>query len=191
MEWNRKDPLIILIAGKARSGKGTIARYLKESLEALDKKVVISPYTKYLKQYIEDITGEVITEDHKPREMLQKLSSELIKKELGKEDFFIQRQIEDLLVYSYFMDVVIIPDVRFPKEIEVVRKYFSNVVSIGVIRKGFISDLTEEQKQDVTEIALDGYKDYDYRIINTNYKKLGEDTLKVSQDIQERRYRYE
>lgn len=191
MEWNRKDPLIILIAGKARSGKGTIARYLKESLEAHGQKVVISPYTKYLKQYIEDITGEVITEDHKPREMLQKLSSELIKKELGKEDFFIQRQIEDLLVYSYFMDVVIIPDVRFPKEIEVVRKYFSNVVSIGVIRKGFISDLTEEQKQDVTEIALDGYKDYDYRIINTNYKKLGEDTLKVSQDIQERRYRYE
>ena len=65
MEFMKKNPLIILIAGRARSGKSTLARYFKEELECQSKKVVISPYTKYLKQYIEEITGEKIDEEHK------------------------------------------------------------------------------------------------------------------------------
>ena len=99
MYLKKKQPLIFLIAGRARSGKGTIAKFIEEYFLNQNSKVVISPYTKYLKKYIEEITGETIDEDNKPRELLQKISSELIKKELNKPNFFIDRQLEDLEIY--------------------------------------------------------------------------------------------
>ena len=122
MNLKNREPVIILIAGKARSGKSTVAEYIRRELEDEHKDVIISPYTKYLKQYISDITKIEVTDENKPREMLQKLSSDLIKKELGYNDIFIKRQIEDISIYSYFADIVIIPDVRFPNEIEVMKK---------------------------------------------------------------------
>lgn len=187
MEFIKKDPLIILISGKARSGKDTIGKYLKQEYLNQHKKVVISPYTKYLKQYIQDITGKEVTEQNKPRDLLQQLSTKLIKEKLGNPDFFIHRQIEDIEFYSYFIDVIIIPDVRFPKEIEEIKRKFHNVVSIHVTRKNYISDLTEVQKQDITEIALDNYDQYDYKIENNNDKQFQKDSLAVIQKIKERR----
>lgn len=189
MVWKEKCPLIILIGGKARSGKGTVAAYLKEEYLSQNKMVVISPYTKYLKQYIEEITGIAMDDQNKPRDLLQKISAELIKNRLGKVDFFINRQIEDIEIYSYFMDVIIIPDVRFPREIEMIQKTFSNVFSIGVIRKNYQSDLTEEQKKDITEISLDDYDGYDYKIENIEEEQLYQDTITIMNDIEERRNR--
>lgn len=189
MEFMKKNPLIILIAGRARSGKSTLARYFKEELECQSKKVVISPYTKYLKQYIEEITGEKIDEEHKPRDLLQQISSKIIKGELKKEDFFIRRQIEDIHIYSYFMDVILVPDVRFPEEIKVIKEKFSKVISVGVVRKNYISDLTLEQQQDRTEIALDYYHDYDFEIENNADVDLREEARKIIQIMRERRLR--
>lgn len=183
MEYQNHFPIIFLIAGKARSGKSTIAKYLKDILNNNGKKVIISPYTKYLKKYIEDITEQKITEENKPRELLQKLSSDLIKNKLGYHDVFIRRQIEDINIYSYFFDVIIIPDVRFKNEIEVIKEKFNNVISIGVIREHFKSDLTEEQKKDITEIDLDDYQNYDIKINNTPITDLKEETLKIIQKI--------
>ena len=186
MKYTKLNPIIVLIAGKARSGKTTLANYLKEQLETKKEKVILSPYTKYLKQYIQEITGKEITEQNKPRKLLQKLSSDLIKKELGKEDFFIKRQLEDLEIYSYFADVIIISDVRFPEEIETVKELY-NTISIGVIRKNYQSDLTNEEKNDITEIALDNYKDYDYLVENISNSSLKESAKKIIQEIEKRR----
>lgn len=166
MDFQQKEPIIFIIAGRARSGKGTIAKYLHDYYQSIDKKVISSPYTKYLKKYIEDITGQEITDENKPRELLQKISSELIKKKLGKNNFFINRQLEDLEIYSYFADVIIIPDVRFKEEIEIIKARYKKAISIGVIRPNYKSDLTNEQLQDITETALDSYKEYDFTVIN-------------------------
>ena len=81
MEFIRKEPLIILIAGKARSGKSTLSKYLQIEYEKQNKKVIVSPYTKYLKLFIEIITGSKINEENKPRDMLQQISSKIIKDE--------------------------------------------------------------------------------------------------------------
>lgn len=191
MNFFKKNPIIILIAGKARSGKGTVASYLEQEFLKLNKKVVISPYTKYLKKYIEEITGEELDEEQKPRDLLQKISSELIKKELGKKNFFIQRQIDDLEIYSYFMDVVLIPDVRFPYEIEEIRKRFSNVIAIGIERKEYISTLTLEQQNDITEVSLDDYTNYDYKLINYDEFRLQQDVLEIFNKINERGNKHE
>ena len=186
MELNEKTPIIILIAGKARSGKSTVCQYFKETFENMNRKVIVSPYTKYLKKYISDITGKEVTEDNKPRDLLQKLSSDLIKERLGYHDFFIRRQIEDLNIYSYFADVILIPDVRFPNEIEDIKKFFSNVISIGVIRSDFVSDLTRKQQEDITETALDNYDDYDYVISNGIDVNLKSEVNRIIDKINER-----
>lgn len=187
MDFIKKDPIIILIAGQARSGKGTISKYLEHEFLKLGKKVVTSPYTKYLKIYIQEITGQTINEDNKPRDMLQQLSSKLIKNKLKKENFFIDRQIEDIEIYSYFMDVILIPDVRFPKEIEIIKQKFPNTISIGVKRKNYISTLTKEQQNDITETALNHYDQYDYVIENDKEEDLYEKVLKIFNEIKERR----
>ena len=184
MDFSNRHPQIILIAGKARSGKSTLAENIKELLEKEGKEVILSPYTKYLKQYIEEITGETITESNKPRDLLQKISSELIKKELGYNNLFIERQIEDINIYSYFKDCIIIPDVRFKKEVDTIKEKFQNVISIKIERKNFQTDLTIEQQKDITETSLDNDKDFDYIIENDTNTDLKEVAKKI---IEERR----
>ena len=184
MNFNKKNTLIILIAGKARSGKGEVASYLKDYFLKKEKKVILSPYTKYLKRYIVEVTGKEFNDEDKPRDLLQKLSSDLIKKKLSTPNFFINRQLEDLSFYSYFMDVVIIPDVRFEEEINKVKENFTNVVTIGVKRKNYLSILTKEQQEDITEIALDNYCNYDYKIENTSLEKLQLDVLKIIKNLE-------
>lgn len=166
MRFKRKKPIIILIGGRARSGKSTLSKFIEEEYKSQNKKVIISPYTKMLKNYIEIITGKKITESNKPRDLLQQISSKIIKGDLGYKDFFIKRQIEDIEIYSYFADVILVPDVRFPEEFQRIKEYFQNVISIGINRINYISELTEEQKNDVTEISLDNYHDYDFEIKN-------------------------
>ena len=179
MNLKNKNPYIILIGGKARSGKSTLASIIGNMLEKDNNKVIYSNYTKYLKQYISDITGNVVTEENKPRELLQKLSSELIKKELGKTNFFIDRQIEDIEIYSYFADYIIISDVRFPSEIDTIKEKFLNVISIQVKRDNLKSDLTDEQQKDITETSLDNYDKFDYTVDNDNNTNLNI----IAQDI--------
>jgi len=187
MNFIKKEPLIILIAGRARSGKSTLAEYLKEEYKKQEKKVIVSPYTKYLKNYIEMITEEKIDEENKPRDMLQQISSKIIKEKLNKPNFFIERQVEDIEIYSYFADVILIPDVRFPNEITTLKEKFNNVISIGIIRKNYISNMTKEQAEDITEIALNEYHNYDFEIENNEETNLKEVAKKIKQLIEEGR----
>lgn len=187
MEFTKKDPLIILIAGKAGSGKSTLANIFKEEYEKRNKKVVLSPYTKYLKYYIETITNKKIDDANKPRDLLQQISSKIIKKDLNKINFFIDRQIEDIEIYSYFADIILIPDVRFPKEIEIIKEKFNNTVSIKINRKDYISILTKEQAKDETETALNDYHNFNFEIDNDKDTNLKDITRKIIDKISEGR----
>lgn len=187
MVFKNRNPIIILIAGKARSGKNTVSKILESEFIKEKKEVIISPYTKYLKEYIHNITDwNIEDENNKPRDLLQKLSSELIKEKLGLENIFINRQIEDIKIYSYFKDVIIINDVRFPKEIDTIKNIFTNVVSIQVKRSNYISGLTKKQLQDVTETSLDNYNNFDYIIENNDIESLKEDTINIFKSLQKR-----
>lgn len=173
MEVQYKNPKIIVIAGKARSGKNTIGDFLKKLYEQDNKKTIISPYTKYLKKYIKEITGDYVDNDNKPRELLQQLGVEIIKEKLKKYDMFIDRQLDDIDIYSYFFDSIIIPDARFPKEIDILKEKYQNVISIKVV-SNLENNMTEKEKQHVTETSLDDYPDsnFDYIINNDNLEEL-------------------
>ena len=166
---------LYLICGKARHGKDTFSGYLKEAYEKNNKKLIITQLSKYIKYYAREMTGWNLTEEDKPRELLQQLGTGVIREKLGKEDLFINRVIDDYDVFSCFYDAIIISDVRLKKEVEDLRKAIPDLIAVHIDRPNFDNGLSEEQKKHRTEIDLDDYDKFDVKIINTTLEKLKED----------------
>lgn len=179
MEINRRKPTIYLIGGKAKHGKDTFSSFLKDVYESNGKKVIVTQLSKYIKYYAREMTGWNLTEEDKPRELLQQLGTNIIREELGKDDLFIKRMIDDIDVYSCFYDAIIISDVRFKKEILDLKEAHPELISIRMFRPDFDNGLTEEQKKHKTEIDLDDFNDFDEEIINTTFDNLKEDAIKI------------
>ena len=86
-----RKPNIYLICGKARHGKDTFSGFLKETYEANGKKAIITHLSKYIKYYAMEMTGWDLSDETKPRELLQKLGTDVIRQKLGKEKLFIEK----------------------------------------------------------------------------------------------------
>ena len=168
-------PKLYLMCGKARHGKDTFSAYLKEAYEENGKKLIVTQLSKYIKYYAREMTGWNLTEEDKPRALLQELGTEVIREKLGKDDLFIKRIIDDVDVFGYFYDAIVISDVRLKKEVDDLRAAFPDLVAIHIERPNFDNGLTEEQKRHKTEIDLDDYDKFDVNIINTTLEKLEED----------------
>ena len=164
MKFIKKNPIIYVLSGKASSGKNEIANVIKDIYDFRGKKTINLAYASYLKDYARNITGWNGDEETKPREFLQQLGVELIKNNINSH-MLINRIIEDIEVYSYFYDVITISDARFEEEIEDIRNKFNNVKVIHVYGKE--NKLTYNEKNHITEIALENYSNYDYEIDNT------------------------
>ena len=166
MEFIKNNSKIIILTGKAQSGKNATANIIKKHFEKQNKKTVIISYAKYLKDYAKEIINWNGKESTKPRDFLQQLGVELIKNQID-ENMLINRIKEDIKVYEYFFDVIIISDARFKDEIENIKN--ANTVVIKI--KGKENKLTNNQKQHITETALDDYSKYDYIIENKTTKQ--------------------
>ena len=182
MNAEYKNPKIYLISGKARHGKDTFSGYLKEAYESHGKKVIITQLSKYIKYYAREMTGWDLSEETKPREFLQVLGTNVIREQLQKDDLFIRRMKDDIEIFSYFYDAIIISDVRFKKEIDDLRSYFPSLVAVNIFRPDFDNGLTPEQKMHKTEIDLDDYDKFDVKVINTTLEKLKEIAEKLYMD---------
>lgn len=163
MEFINKNPKIYILSGKAGSGKTTVANLMQEINENNKKKTICLAYADYLKMYAKAVLGWDGLDENKPREFLQQLGIELIKNNLD-DKFLINRIIDDIKIYSYFYDVIIITDARLIDEIEDIKKIYKDAKSIRI--SGNSNCLTNTQKQHKTEIGLDEYNDYDYEIVN-------------------------
>jgi hypothetical protein len=162
----KRAPKIYLIGGKARHGKSTVARLIKAEYELRGERAAITSYGRYIKDYARNYFGWDGKEETKPRDLLQYLGAEIIRKKLHKKDFFVNRMIDDIQILSYFFDVIIIDDARLKVEVDKLRKTFDLFIPIKVVRDNFDNGLTEEQKKDITEIDLDKYKMFKYCIHN-------------------------
>ena len=171
---------IILIGGKARHGKDTTADYFQELFEKESFTVIRSQISKYLKQYVKDYFSDYEKDEDKPRDLLQKLGTDIIRVKLGKESFFVDRTIEDIEILSNFFDCIIISDIRYPIEFDKIAARFPNdTIKIMLNRINFDGVLNSEQARHLTEIALDDYKDYDYLLVNDTLEKLKEDVEEI------------
>lgn len=162
---SKKNPLIFLISGKARSGKDTTASIIHKIYSKKALKVINLQYSFYMKEYAKSISDWDGSEDTKPRELIQFIGTELIRRNIN-ELFFVNRICEDIEVYSYFFDVITVSDVRQILEIEIPKSKFDKVVSIHIKRDNFNNNLTTTEKQHQTEIELDNYKGFDYIVNN-------------------------
>ena len=174
-----KNPNIYLIGGKARHGKDTFSSYLKEEYERNGKKVIVTQLSKYIKYYAREMTGWDLSEESKPREFLQLLGTNVIREKLKKDDLFINRMKDDIEIFSYFYDAIIVSDVRLKKEIDDLRKYFPNLIAVHINRPNFDNGLTEEQKKHKTEIDLDDYDNFNIKVENTTLDKLKETVANI------------
>lgn len=176
---HRRNPDVYLICGKARHGKDTLADYIKEIYEENGKKAIKTSFAKYIKYYAMEMTGWDLKDETKPRGLLQTLGTEVIRQGLNKEKFFTDRIVQDVDVFSFFYDAVIISDGRFEIEVKEIKRNFPNAKIIQVFRPNFDNGLTEEQKKHASETGLDNFNDYDVKIINTTLEELKESARKI------------
>lgn len=153
---------IILISGSARFGKDSTAFMMKELLEKQKKKVLIIHYADNLKLFAKNYFGWSGQKDQKGRELLQWLGTDVIRK--NYEDTWVDMVVALLKGIKTLYDYIIIPDVRFPNEIDRMRDNF-DCITVRVIRPNFDNGLTEEQRKHPSETALDNYP-MEYELIN-------------------------
>ena len=154
--------IVVTLSGKAESGKDTTADTLKYRLEDMGYSVLICHYADLLKfictQYF-DWDGKKNPEG---RSLLQKVGTDAIR---TKEPEYWVNFIKDMLrFFPNEWDFVLIPDCRFPNEIDSMKKDFETV-SVHVTRPNYENHLTEEQRKHPSETALDEFK-FDYELIN-------------------------
>lgn len=155
---------IILIGGKANSGKDSTAEYIDEYYRNKGLDVVNIQIAFYIKMYAKEIAKWDGDNETKPRQLLQDLGTELIRKQID-EYFFIKRIIQDIDIYSRYFDVITISDGRMPEEFEEITKAYPETVTVHITRPGYVSHLTKTQKAHATEALVDDIK-YDYDIVN-------------------------
>lgn len=158
---------IILIGGKARAGKNTLADYLKQRLEEQGDTVIEMMFAQYIKDYCEKMGWDGKTKDEHWRGRLQNLGTEIIKEQLNYKSFHAKRISEDIQIMDSAFDIdwFIITDVRFKDEIYMLKAMFPNdVITVEVQRVGMKSDLTDKQLKHKSENDLNDFN-YDYRII--------------------------
>lgn len=179
-----KNSKIFLLAGKARTGKDTVAKVLTDYYEKQNKMVVQFGFSDYIKGYAMKITNWDGSDETKPRDLLDIIGTDIVRKQIS-EDFFINRICEDIMVYKYFFDVIIISGARFPNELDIPKKLFKNVVVIKMERPNFENNLTDKQKKHITEHSLEDYENYDYLITNdSDIKNLENKVKKMIEEVE-------
>lgn len=155
---------VITISGKAQNGKDTTAVFLKEALEADGYSVLVTHYgdlLKYICQKFFNWNGE---KDEKGRTLLQYVGTDVIRAE--QPDFWVGFISNILALFPDTWDFVLIPDCRFPNEVNTLKKCGFDVTHLRVVRDSFKSPLTPEQQKHPSETALDDTEP-DYTVHNS------------------------
>jgi len=167
-----KNPRLIGLSGKARSGKNTAAYYIQERL---GEDASIDSFAGNLKRVCMEAFGftanqvygnEKLVVDsfwgNTPVYFLQKVGTELFRNMIDK-DFWCKSLMKTVdRVLEYEDNIIIIDDVRFPNEADAIKE-----------RGGILIRINREERPDTgrdpnhpSEIALDDYEGFDYIIDN-------------------------
>lgn len=168
---------VICISGKAGSGKDTCARMLEADLQANGCKVLLVHYADLLKficRTFFDWNGE---KDEAGRSLLQHVGTDVIRRE--DPDYWVRFIADVLRWFPCEWDYVLLPDARFPNEINVLRERGFDVTHIRVVRDGYTGSLTGEQMAHASETSLDGVQP-DILVVNNGGL---EDLRRHSQNI--------
>lgn len=149
-------PKIICISGKAQHGKDTSAGILKDILEKCGYRVLITHYgdlVKYVCKTFFDWDGE---KDEAGRSLLQFVGTDRVRAQ--RPNYWVDFVVSIVQIFHDQWDYVIIPDSRFPNEVDCFKEAGFDVTHARVIRAPFVSPLTTEQQMHISETALDGVR---------------------------------
>lgn len=153
---------IITLSAKAEGGKDTTALQLKNQLEDMGYSVLVCHYAdllKYICQRFFDWNGK---KDEEGRTLLQRVGTNTVREKCP--NYWVDFIKSILKLFPDEWDFVLIPDARFPNEIQLMKEDFE-CVSLHIIRPGYENHLSEDQRRHPSETALDEFK-FDYELIN-------------------------
>lgn len=177
MEFKKKDVKIFVLSGKARSGKDYTFSMIKDFYK--DKKVIGLSFAYYIKDYAMRVSDWDGSEETKPRELLQSIGIELVRTHIDPK-LFIRRLLEDILVFSYFYDIIVVTDARLVDEVEALKEKFPESISIR-LNRNIENGLNTSEKQHMTEVDLDNYDKFDYVVDSDEHLK--EKILEILKEV--------
>jgi hypothetical protein len=175
---------ILAISGHAQNGKDTVAELIKNSLKADGNRVLVAHYADLLKYMCRTFFDWDGNKDEKGRHILQYVGTDIIRKQAP--DFWVDFISSVLMYFKENWDYVLIPDTRFPNEINKLLSNGFDVTHIRVVRPNFESSLTEEQQKHPSETALDNVNP-DFYIYNEG--SIEELQSKINEWIKSNLYR--
>jgi len=176
---------ILMISGKSGSGKDTFANIMREKLS--NKKCITLHYADLVKYYLKQYYNWNGVKDEKGRTLLQQLGTNKVRAKFP--DYWAETIAKFLAAIPNDFDCAFIPDARFPNEIEVVKQYNPDALSIRIERydeKGnnYINPaFTQEQLNHPSETSLDDYEDFDYIVSNSDLTELEDSAKAILIDI--------
>ena len=176
---------ILMISGKSGSGKDTFANIMREKLS--NKKCITLHYADLVKYYLKQYYNWDGVKDEKGRTLLQQLGTNKVRAKFP--NYWAETIAKFLAAIPNDFDCAFIPDARFPNEIEVVKQYNPDALSIRIERydeKGnnYINPaFTQEQLNHPSETSLDDYEDFDYIVSNSDLTELEDSAKTILTDI--------
>lgn len=152
---------VVLISGKAKTGKDTVGGYIKDKLQMIypDLNIGLIHYDDELKYILRQYYGWNGVDDEYGYTLLQNTRAKI--REYNK-DYFVNRIIQQARAIA--PDYLIIPDVKYKNEINT--WFYQGYLPLLVrVERQLSNPLTKEQENHPSECELDKYN-FDYYIQN-------------------------
>ena len=180
----------IILSGRSGSGKDMTAQFMKEELAKHGQKALVIHYADAVKWFCRDFLDWDGKKDEVGRTLLQMVGTDIVRAK--HPNFWVGIVVGLIQAFEPYkdFDVAIIPDARFPNEVNISLANLKNSVSVRIERKNadgtdwINPTLTEEQRNHPSETSLDCFA-FDYIIHNDEgLDTLRESAITVLKDLQ-------
>ena len=179
--------ICIVISGKSGHGKDEAANYICEELNKKGLRCDILHFGDLVKFFCQKMYGWNGEKDTFGRGLLQKVGTDEVRHYFP--NYWAEAVSCFVAATSRDRDVVIIPDARFPNEIDVMKDHNPIVYTLRIERfnqdgsKYINPKMTDIQHKHESETSLDFYKKFDFVIPNHTLKDFHQRIDKVMLDI--------
>lgn len=154
--YENAKPAIVCISGAAQHGKDTLGRALAELAERRDgHRVLITHNGDLLKFIVKSFFDWDGIKDEAGRSLLQHVGTDIVRAKYPNFWVDFLKFCVDVICADRF-DLVLVPDCRFPNEIECWVGH--PVLWVHIDRPGYDNGLTDAQQAHSSETALAGYE---------------------------------